>query len=133
MGGQCLTKKVIYNATVTQDPDSIETYVGLTGNIFKKKMVSTQIYLHITSATLSQHIWKLKDEEQNCTISWKFVGRAKPFSTISGLCQLCTKEKYHIIYEPCLGSLNSRNEVTSCCRHTQSQLFRKYDPNIHKT
>ena len=36
VGGQCLTKNVIYQATVnpTQDPDSVETYVGLTGNTF---------------------------------------------------------------------------------------------------
>ena len=47
VGGQCLTKNVIYQATVnpTQDPDSVETYVGLTGNTFKKKMASTQIYI----------------------------------------------------------------------------------------
>ena len=29
---------------------------------------------------LSSHIWKLKEEEKNYNITWKFVSQAKPFS-----------------------------------------------------
>ena len=48
---------------------------------------------------LSSHIWKLKEEEKNYNITWKFVSQAKPFSPVSGVCQLCTREKLFILYK----------------------------------
>ena len=131
-----MTKNLIYQTTVNEQ-NSTETYVGLTGNTLKKRWTAHKSTFRKenrrTSTTLSQHIWKLKDEGKEYSLSWKIIGRAKPFNPTSGLCQLCTKEKYHILYEPHLGTLNSRNEVASGCRHRQSQLLRRFDPNIHKT
>ena len=136
VGGQCMTKNLIYQTTVDEQ-NSTETYVGLTGNTFKKRWTAHKSTFRKeerrTATTLSQHIWNLKAEGKEYSLSWKIIGRAKPFNPTSGLCQLCTKEKYHILYEPHLGTLNSRNEVASGCRHRQSQLLRKFDPNIHKT
>ena len=38
LNGQCLTKSVIYQATVTTEDDgSKETYIGLTKNVFKER------------------------------------------------------------------------------------------------
>ena len=53
-------------------------------------------YRHDT--TLSLHIWELKDRKEDFEIDWKIIGRAQPFSPISVICNLCTLEKYHILF-----------------------------------
>ena len=43
LNGQCLTKSVIYQATVTTEDDgSKETYIGLTKNVFKERFNGPQ-------------------------------------------------------------------------------------------
>ena len=126
--GDCLAKNVIYQATVKHD-DQVETYIGLTATTFKSRWeghkTSFKHQKHQNSTTLSQYIWKLKNEQKTFTLTWKFVSRAPPFSPVSGTCQLCTREKYFIIFKPHLATLNSRNELASCCRHKQAALLRK--------
>ena len=68
LDGKCLTKCVVYKATVTEtDKKKQETYIGLTENEFK-----TRFNLHKssfkqehkrTTTTLSDHILKLKKEK----------------------------------------------------------------------
>ena len=62
--------------------------------------------------TLSKYIWNLKEKNETFNISWKILAKAQPFSQVTGLCQLCTREKYFIVFKPELGTLNSRNELT---------------------
>ena len=63
--GRCLTKSVIYRATVTQTASGqVETYTGVTGNIFKSRYhghnsdMNNEENRHKT--TLGNHIWILK-------------------------------------------------------------------------
>ena len=112
-------KNVVYQATLTQEDGIIETYVGLTAQTFKKRWdghknaFRHEIY---SDSTLSQHVWKLKKQGINYSVKWKVISRASPFSAISENCNLCTEEKYFIIYQPNLGSLNYRNELYNHCK-----------------
>ena len=130
VNGQCQTKNTIYQTTVnTSQTVKPETYVGLTARTFKERWDGHKSsFRHRNpkkSTTLSQHIWRLEDDQIDHTIEWKFVDRGHPFSPVSGICQLCTKEKYWIIYKSNLATLNSRNEITSNCRHKYGALLKQ--------
>ena len=101
--GKCTTDKLVYRATVTAGP-LVETYVGLTAGAFKDRF-----YQHRSdflkpekrnSTKLSSYIWKLKEENKPYQIKWDVVKRAYPYSAVSGKCELCTAEKYEIIFTP---------------------------------
>ena len=118
--GKCTTDKLVYRATVTAGP-LVETYVGLTAGEFKDRF-----YQHRSdflkpekrnSTKLSSYIWKLKEENKPYQIKWDVVKRAYPYSAVSGKCELCTAEKYEIIFNPHEATLNSRHELYSSCRH----------------
>ena len=129
LDGECLEKNIVYQATVSSSDGATEKYIGLTAPPFKKrfgnhnKSFKNEKYAHET--TLSSYIWKLKEKNVDFTIKWKLMARAKPFSPITNLCNLCTKEKYLIIFHPELATLNSRNEINSHCRHKTSMLLDK--------
>ena len=68
LDGKCLTKCVVYKATVTETTsNNQETYIGLTENEFKTKFnlhkSSFKLEHKGTSSTLSEHVWKLKKQE----------------------------------------------------------------------
>jgi hypothetical protein len=125
---KCLTKSVVYQATVTrQDNMSKETYIGLTENSFKSRYSSHKYtfnheeFRHAT--TLSEYIWSLNDKKVKHSIKWKIVSRAHPYSTASKKCNLCTEEKFFIIHKPDMSSLNKRNELAATCRHRKKHLL----------
>ena len=100
---KCQTKGIIYQATVTrQDNMTVETYIGLTANSFKSRFnnhnSNSNNFEQRNATTLSEHIWNLQDKDIRYTINWKIISKAKPYSTSSKKCNLCTEEKYFIIY-----------------------------------
>ena len=132
--GKCLSDNVIYQATVTtipppqnqtptiqNNPPQIHTYIGLTSNTFKtrlgnhKKSFNHRKYGKET--TLSRKIWELKDEGYEYDISWKMMERAQPFSPVTGVCALCTTEKWYILFKPGLATINKRDEINNHCFH----------------
>ena len=128
LNGECLTNNIIYQATVRETNSNVEeNYLGLTGDTFKlrygnhKKSFKHENYS--TESTLSSHIWKLKKENVDYDISWKIIDRGKPFSPVTNVCQLCTKEKYYLIFNPELCSLNNRDELGAACRHKRKLLL----------
>ena len=131
LGGKCLEKNVIYQAkvTTTSDPSKTESYVGLCSTSFKDRYRN-----HINSfkhqkksneTMLSNHIWDLKNKNIDFQVTWKILDRAKPFSPVTQICNLCTKEKYFIIFEPGEASLNKKEELYNYCLHKSSQLLEK--------
>ena len=64
--GKCLTKCVVYKATVTETyvKNKQETYIGLTENKFKVRFNIHKSFLKLehkrTATTLDNHVWKLK-------------------------------------------------------------------------
>ena len=74
---------------------------------------------------LSLHIWDLKDRNEDFEIDWKTIGDAQPFSPISGICNLCTLKKYHIIFNPAQATHNKREEFTNVCLRKRKILLDK--------
>ena len=125
--GACQTQGVVYQATVVrEDQGKTETYTGLTSRHFKDRLYEhTQDFNNEkrTGTTLSNHIWKLKNQKINHTISWKILARSKPFNPATRKCNLCIREKYYIIFKPEGATLNSRSELFSTCRHRKKLLL----------
>ena len=67
--------------------------------------------------TLSKKIWGLKDQGWDYELSWKILERAQPFSPITGVCALCTLEKWYILFKPELATINKRDEINNHCFH----------------
>ena len=134
MPGKCRTDKVIYRATVTTDSEN-ETYVGLTAGEFKTRWQKHKLDFtnptYKDSTTLSTRVWELKTENPNFDVlkdvKFEIIGRAAPFSPVSGVCNLCILEKYEIIFNSEWASLNSRNELFATCRHKWTVLLIKKD------
>ena len=121
-------KNLVYQATVHQENSTKETYIGLASTDFK-----TRKYIHEHSfknpednqTALSQHILELKRKKVNYTVSWKLIDNGKPFSPVSGVCSLCTKEKFHILFEPSWATLNFKSEIYANCMHKKTALLVK--------
>ena len=129
LDGMCLTKNFVYQTTVTQADGTENNYVGLTSTTFKERLANhKKAFNHLRyskETCLSIHLWKLKNENIQYSLKWKLIARAKPYSPVAGVCQLCTREKYYILFKPELASLNSRNEIKTHCRHKQAVLLDK--------
>ena len=127
---KCLTKNLVYQATVVQTAlDKSDTYVGLTATTFKDRLANhNQSFVNRTkehATTLSVHIWSLKEQNIDYKVTWKIIDRGQPFSPVSGLCMLCTTEKYHIIFNPETATINKKDEINNACRHKLSVLLDK--------
>ena len=79
---------------------------------------------HKNSTELRKHIWTLKNDNIDYSISWRVLSSSSPYNSSSKRCNLCLKEKFLKIYLPDLSSLNKRNELVSSCRHRKKALLR---------
>ena len=73
-----------------------------------------------SATSLSEHIWKLKENNTDHTVTWKILEKAQPHSPTTGKCNLCTKEKTYIAYTH--PSLNKRRELFSTYPHRRKHL-----------
>ena len=124
--GNCLQKGVVYQATVTQTNTMREDiYIGITKNEFKTRYnqhTSSFRLSHKSSTTsLCEHIWKLKENNTDHTVTWKILEKAQPYTPITGKCNLCTSEKAYIAYNHL--SLIKRRELFSTCSHRRKHLL----------
>ena len=76
------------------------------------------------STTLSKYVWELQDKKIGYEVKWKIVGTAPPYNHVTDQCKLCIREKYFIIFQPEMATLNSRNEIAGFCNHKDSQLLK---------
>ena len=128
LDGKCLTKSVVYQATVTEtNTDKTETYVGLCETDFKARYYNHRsTFKHENkqnNTELSKHIWHPKNNKTPHKITWKIIQKARIYNSISKRCQLCTLEKFIIITQPEKATLNKRNELVSQCRHSRNYLL----------
>ena len=79
---------------------------------------------HKNSTELSKHIWTLKENNIDHSISWRILSSSSSYNSSNKRCNLCLKEKFLIICRPDLSSLNKRNELVSSCRHRNKALLR---------
>ena len=107
-------------------PDS---YVGLTENSFKDRYTKHKSSFKTrnpkNASGLSRYVWNLEDEKIDFEIKWKIISRAKAYDPGSGVCRLCVREKYFIIFKPNMSTINCRNEVAGPCLHKASRLIGK--------
>jgi hypothetical protein len=121
-----LPKNIVYKATITQENKKFETYTGLTSTAFKARLGTHNTSFKNPDAnqtSLSKHINKLKKKNIIHSIKWGKVSSAKPFSPVSGICSLCTKDKFYITFKPGMGTLNKKSEMYSNCRHKKHVLL----------
>ena len=129
----------------------IHTYVGLTSSKFKerwanhKKSIKHKKYGKETTlskkiwanhkksinhkkygkdTTLNKKIWELNEKGQDFELKWKILERAQPFSPVSGVCGLCTQEKWYVLFKPELSTLNRREEILGQCFHKEPALLK---------
>jgi hypothetical protein len=126
--GKCTIQSLVYRATVAATgTSSEEKYVGLTANTFKQRFGGHKQNFSKsedrTKSTLAGHIWKLQDKHEEPEVSWEVVCRAPPFSPSTGVCNLCTSEKWHILFKPENATLNRRQELFNHCRHKERLLI----------
>ena len=94
LDGKCLTKCVVYKATVTETTSNNQlTYIGLTENEFNTRInvhrSSLKLQHKRTSTTLSEHVWKSENKNINFNIKWEVVKKVKQFAPIDKVCKLC--------------------------------------------
>jgi hypothetical protein len=126
---KCLQTNVIYQATVTTDPSTTETYVGLATNFkerYRNHLTSFRLNKRRNETELSKYIWTLKDVNKPFTIKWKILKKCNPYNNISKKCNLCLSEKFIIICRKKLCSLNKRNELASPCPHRSKHTLRNF-------
>ena len=127
--GKCLQNGVVYQATVSRNDGEIDTYIGLSEPPFKDRFRNHKSNFKTrnpkNATRLSKHIWNLQDKNIGYEISWKIVSRAKPFNHVTNTCQLCTREKYFIIFKPEMATINERNEIAGPCLHKHNKLLKK--------
>ena len=105
-----------------------DIYIGLTASEFKTRWRN-----HKTSFThekrkndteLSKSLWQLKDKQEEYSIAWRIVAKAKPYTNHTKRCNLCTAETHLIITKPFMATLNKRKELISTCRHERKFILK---------
>ena len=99
--GACLTKNIIYEATVTKTSGNARTYIGMTEHEFKKRYNNHKLSFknrnHSHDTVLSKHIWVLKDRDINHEIKWRIIKRTRAYNGKPSHCNLCLAEKLCIL------------------------------------
>ena len=133
--GQCLTKEVMYEATVNADIPQYETrtYKGITERTFKerykehKKTFNHRKYENDTE--LSKEIWKIKNVGGTPDIKWKILKKASSYNPKTKKCMLCLTEKLAIAEHEGRDLLNKRSEIIAKCRHQNKFTLLSIDSN----
>jgi hypothetical protein len=118
--------RTVHKATVTEESGILNTYIGLTCNDFKTRWNAHNHSFNNSSAnqtTLSTYIHDLKNQQIEYSLKWDLVSSAKPFNPVTGICTLCTREKFCIAFNPTWATLNLRSEMFSSCRHKIRKLL----------
>ena len=118
---------MVYQTAVDCNDGSRESYVGLAAK-FKKRYYKHKTSMKTedpeNSTTLSTYFWKKKKENKDSKSTWKFLETNIPiFNPVAGTCKLCTREKFNIVFNPEIATLNARNEIFAHCRHKQALLI----------
>ena len=126
--GNCLVTNVVYAATVeTLDAldEAVEeqSYTGLVESWKPSFYQHRSSFTHRTGrqTSLSNHIWKLRDQDLDYRLTWGVLGHARPYNPVTGLCRLCLLEKYFILYGQ-KATLNKWTEIYGWCHH-KSKYF----------
>ena len=123
--GHCLDKNIIYEATVTQENQTQNRYTGLCSTTFKERL---SVHKHSfksndNQTALSKFVKELQKKNIKYQITWRILDRGDVFSPVTGVCWLCTKEKFYIVFSPNSADINEKDEILEGCRHVKSKLL----------
>ena len=103
--------------------------MGLAGNFktrFRCHKSSLANYKETGNTTLSSHYWKEKEEGKSPVVTWSILERGlTDYNPTSRTCRLCLREKFVIVFNPEIATLNSRQEMFAACRHKRGKLLGK--------
>ena len=122
--GHCLQKSVVYQAHVTTANKTM-IYTGMTKNSFKQRWCVHNATIEKRPpkekvTTLSEYVWKLKDQNIPFKITWSIKSKAYAFSSGSKRCDLCITEKLTILLTNPRQNLTQRTELLSKCSHKRA-------------
>ena len=121
LDGQCLTKNMVYKATVSCPGKPDMHYYGLATTTFKERYNGHNSDFRLAHArkktALAKHIWQLKDSNQNFSVKWSIFRKCAPYMCGSRKCDLCLTEKAAIILADPRTLINEKSEILSGCRH----------------
>ena len=131
LDGKCLTKSLIYRATVKpKNKPEVKDYYGLTSCTFKTRFDQhTSSFRHQNQShktSLSKYIWRLKEKGEEYDLKWEITALAPPYSTEAKRCQLCLTEKTLILFSNSENILNQRSEILNKCRHQNKFLLKNH-------
>ena len=66
-------------------------------------------YTNTYTKVLNLSNGKTPQNENN--LIWRVLAKAQPYSQVTGLCQLCTREKCFIVFKSELCTLNTKNKL----------------------
>ena len=108
-------------------PNEKEWYTGLIENTIKERnnthKSNCNLPAYDATTNLSKYVWKLKRHYYTYSIKWKIVARARTYNPATKQCNLCSKEKFFIIFKPETATLNDKNEMVRKCPHRRKWLF----------
>ena len=67
--------------------------------------------------TLCEKVKELKSKEIEAKVTFSILEQKPAYSPETKRCQLCTAEKYNIIYSELENKLNKKTEIIGKCRH----------------
>ena len=131
LDGRCLTKRIVYKATVeTNSSRTPRVYIGSTETSFKQRyanhLMSFRKERYENQTELSKHIWSLKRDGNNFRVRWEVLRKAPAYSCLSKRCDLCLTEKLMILSADKSVLLNKRSEIISKCRHQNKFCLSKF-------
>ena len=131
--GECLTKNVFYEATVTSSIRNYgeKVYFGITEPPFKGRFnnhtKSFRNNEYSKETELSKEIWRIKEQNSTFEVRWKIRKLCPAYNTTTKKCMLCLNEKKDILYYEGDNLLNKRSEIISTCRHRHKHSLAVYD------
>ena len=121
--GECLTKNVLYEATITSDIINYgeRLYRGITDPIFKKRFKNHEKSFnhkkYSKETELSKEIWRIKAKNASYNVTWRIIKQYRSYNPNTKRCMLCVNEKLAILNHDGDNLLNKKSEIVSTCRH----------------
>ena len=128
-GARCQDTNTMYQATVTVPGRPDATYTGISAPPFKVRYGNHKSsFAHSAkriNTSLAGHIWRLKDQGKDYSLSWRQLAILPTFNPSTNSCRLCLSEKFVIMHQPELATINQNDEFYTACRHKQAKLLDK--------
>ena len=132
LGEKCLTKSIIYKATVKTNSDE-KFYIGCSETEFKTRFNNHKQSFkspNMANCTeLSKYIWSLKEKNKQYSVVWNIAANAKPYNCGTRKCDLCLTEKLLILESDPGKILNTRAEILAKCRHQNKYKLKNFNAN----